>query len=68
MRSAPMSGKHFLFMAEIATRCGCSVGTRDGPPYEPIVDWDVTFSDLEAAEWHVFKLRWAEQVRRGAGR
>ena len=60
MRSQPMSGKHFLFMAE-AQRLWVLGRYSDGPPYEPILDWDTTFTDLEAAEWHVFRIRWQEK-------
>ena len=60
MRSQPMSGKHFLFMAE-SQRLWVLGRYSDGPPYEPILDWDTTFTDLEAAEWHVFRIRWQEK-------
>jgi len=59
MRSQPMSGKHFLFMAD-SQREWVLGRYSAGPPYEPIVDWDVTFHDLESAEWHVFKRRWSD--------
>lgn len=59
MRSAPMAGKHFLFMAE-SQRTWVLGRYSDGPPYEPILDWSTAFDDLEDAEWHVFKIRWHE--------
>lgn len=57
MRSQPMGGKHFLFMAE-SQRLWVLGRYSDAAPYEPILDWATTFSDLEAAEWHVFRIRW----------
>ena len=66
MRSAPMAGKHFLFMAE-SQQLWVLGRYSDGPPYVPIVDWETAFDDLEEAEWHVFKAALAGAVRRGAG-
>jgi acetyl esterase len=57
MRSVPMAGKHFLFMSR-SQREWVLGRYSDGPPYRPIIDWDVAFGDLEDAEWYVFKQRW----------
>lgn len=59
MRSAPMAGKHFLFMSR-SQREWVLGRYSDGPPYRPVVDWNLAFSDLEDAEWYVFKQRWYE--------
>ncbi len=57
MRSQPIGGKPFLFMSESQREWVLGRYT-DESPYRPILDWSVTFTDLEAAEWHVFKARW----------
>jgi branched-chain amino acid transport system permease protein len=57
MRSEPIGGKPFLFMSEPQREWVLGRYTDD-PPYRPILDWSVTFTDLEAAEWHVFRMRW----------
>lgn len=59
MRSQPIAGKHFLFISETNSEWVLGRYSEDNPP-KPLIDWSVRFSDLEAAEWHVFKLRWFE--------
>lgn len=59
MRSAPIPGKHFLFMSE--TNREWVLGRyAPGLPPTPIIDWSVTFNNLEDAEWYVFRVRWRE--------
>lgn len=58
MRSEPIAGKPFLFISETNQEWVLGRYTHDVPP-APVVDWSTRFSDLESAEWHVFKLRWS---------
>lgn len=57
MRSEPIAGKPFLFISETNQEWVLGRYSQDAPPV-PVVDWNTRFHDLEAAEWHVFKLRW----------
>ncbi len=57
MRSEPIAGKPFLFMSKSQEEWVLGRYDDSVPPV-PVVDWDVAFSDLEDAEWHVFKHRW----------
>ncbi len=57
MRSQPIAGKHFLFISDTNREWVLGRYSDDFPPV-PSVDWSTRFSDLESAEWHVFKLRW----------
>jgi acetyl esterase len=57
MRSQPIAGKHFLFISDTNQEWVLGRYSDDSPPV-PGVDWSTRFSDLESAEWHVFKLRW----------
>lgn len=59
MRSAPIPSKHFLFMADTNREWVLGRYSAEMPP-TPVIDWSVTFDDLEAAEWHVFRVRWHE--------
>lgn len=59
MRSAPIPNKHFLFMPDTNREWVLGRYSTEMPP-SPVVDWTVTFDDLEEAEWHVFKIRWRE--------
>ncbi len=59
MRSAPIAGKHFLLMVRSQELWALGRYDESWPPV-PVVDWTTTFTDLESAEWHVFKVRWAE--------
>lgn len=59
MRSAPIPGKHFLFMSDTNREWVLGRYAPTTPP-EPVVDWSVRFDDLEQAEWHVFCVRWRE--------
>lgn len=59
MRSAPVAGKHFLFMAETNREWVLGRYSTDSPPV-PVIDWSVRFDDLEDAEWYVFRVRWNE--------
>lgn len=59
MRSQPIAGKHFLFMTRSQEQWVLGRYHED-PPLRTTLDWSVTFTDLEEAEWHVFKLRWRE--------
>ncbi|HQZ32877.1 MAG TPA: alpha/beta hydrolase [Ilumatobacteraceae bacterium] len=58
MRSEPIAGKPFLFISETNQEWVLGRYSDDVPPV-PVVDWSTRFSDLESAEWHVFKLRWS---------
>ncbi|MDP2291418.1 MAG: alpha/beta hydrolase [Actinomycetota bacterium] len=57
MRSEPIAGKPFLFISETNQEWVLGRYSDDVPPV-PVVDWSTRFTDLESAEWHVFKLRW----------
>lgn len=59
MRAQPIPGKHFLFM--LATNELWALG-RYSPDdaSRTTVDVSTTFTNLEDAEWHVFKIRWEE--------
>jgi hypothetical protein len=59
MRSAPVSGKHFLFMSDTNREWVLGRYSTDSPP-APVIDWSVRFDDLEDAEWYVFRVRWNE--------
>jgi len=58
MRSEPVAGKPFLFISQTNKEWVLGRYSDDVPPV-PVVDWSTRFTDLEAAEWHVFKLRWS---------
>jgi acetyl esterase len=58
MRSEPIAGKPFLFISETNREWVLGRYTDDVPPV-PVIDWSTRFTDLQAAEWHVFKLRWS---------
>lgn len=56
MRSGPIFGRHFLYMTK--PHAEWTLARMSGaPPLRPILTGTV-FTDLAAAEWHVFKLRW----------
>lgn len=59
MRAAPILNKHFLFMAQTNNEWVLGRNLTDSPP-DPRLDWSTAFSDLEEAERHVFRVRWAE--------
>jgi len=59
MRSVPIAGKHFLFMSKTQEQWVLGRFSTVGP-ITPVLDWTTTFSSLTDAEWHVFKIRWAE--------
>lgn len=56
MRAGPIEGRHFLFMTRPHAEWTLA---RMSParPLRPVLVGPV-FTDLAAAEWHVFKLRW----------
>ncbi|MBI1779116.1 MAG: hypothetical protein HYR63_27600 [Proteobacteria bacterium] len=56
MRSAPIEGKHFLYMTK-AHREWTLARMSETLPLRPILLGPV-FTRIEDAEWHVFKLRW----------
>jgi N,N-dimethylformamidase len=56
MRSAPIEGKHFLYMTK-PHREWTLARMSAAPPLKPILVGPA-FTRIEDAEWHVFKLRW----------
>ena len=58
MRSAPIEGRHFLFMTRPHSEWTLA-RMSDDLPIRPVLT-DTVFTDLGEAEWHVFKLRWRE--------
>jgi len=61
-RADPIEGKHFLLMVAPQRRWALArFGT--GTPIDWAVVPGVEFDTIEAAEWHVFRLRW--QARYG---
>jgi N,N-dimethylformamidase len=58
MRSGPIEGRLFLMMTRPHAEWTLARMSTE-PPLRPIVIGP-SFTDLAAAEWHVFKLRWAE--------
>ena len=56
MRSGPIEGRHFLYMTKPHAQWTLA-RMSDDQPLRPILVGP-NFTDLEAAEWHVFKLRW----------
>ena len=60
MRSEPLSDKPFLFISDTNREWVLGRYNADTPPV-PIVDWSIRFTDLESAEWYVFKDRWRKR-------
>ena len=58
MRSGPIEGRHFLYMTKPHAEWTLA-RMSDDAPLRPVLVGPV-FTDLEAAEWHVFKLRWRD--------
>jgi hypothetical protein len=56
MRAGPIEGRHFLYMTKPHAEWTLA-RMSDAPPLRPILVGPA-FTDLAAAEWHVFKLRW----------
>lgn len=56
MRAGPIEGRHFLFITR-PHREWTLARMSDTRPLRPVLTGPV-FTDLAAAEWHVFKLRW----------
>ncbi|MBM3521739.1 MAG: hypothetical protein FJX57_02180 [Alphaproteobacteria bacterium] len=56
MRAGPIEGRHFLFITKPHQEWTLA-RMSDTQPLRPILVGPV-FTDLAAAEWHVFKLRW----------
>ncbi len=56
MRTTPIEGRHFLFLSKPHTEWTLA-RMSDTRPLKPILIGP-TFTSLEEAEWHVFKLRW----------
>ena len=66
MRSGPIANKPFLFISETNKEWVLGRYSDHEPPV-PVVDWSTKFTDLEAAEWHVFKLRWRAMFEEDLG-
>ena len=56
MRAAPIEGRHFLYITKPHSEWTLAQMSRTRP-LRPVLTGPV-FTDLAAAEWHVFKLRW----------
>ena len=57
LRGGPKSGKYVLIVKEPFKRWGLGrMPANRGEPIEILGKWE--FTDLAAAEWEVFKLRW----------
>lgn len=59
MRSQPIAGKHFLFMSKSQEEWVLGRFSVD-LPIRQLFAGQTIFSNLETAEWHVFKIRWFE--------
>ena len=59
-RADPIPGKHFLYMVEPHRRWVLARFT-DTAPLSWELDPSQVFDTIEAAEWHVFRLRWARR-------
>ncbi|MBL8699470.1 MAG: hypothetical protein JNK67_13925 [Alphaproteobacteria bacterium] len=58
MRAGPIEGRHFLYINKPHQEWTLA-RMSDTQPLRPILVGPV-FTDLAAAEWHVFKLRWQQ--------
>ncbi|MBM3489875.1 MAG: hypothetical protein FJX68_05400 [Alphaproteobacteria bacterium] len=56
MRALPVEGHHVLVMSKPHREWTLAV--MGGRPPRPRLQPSQVFTSLEAAEWHVFKLRW----------
>ena len=56
MRSMPIEGKHVLLV--VKPNALWILARMQGEPLQPVPVPGVVFTDLEEAEWTVFKLRW----------
>jgi hypothetical protein len=63
MRSGPIEGRHFLYLAKPQHKEWTLARMSETRPLKPTLIGP-TFDSIEAAEWHVFKLRWEQLTGR----